>query len=186
MMLNEYRRLGFDMIYKLSDFSNQKKLEEFYSDEDFSSNFNLIMEHDTKKCSYYFHGTQTLEDAPTIIELGLGMMRDKLTTTAYKEFTKDQVILYERGFGGEIGHEAIVIIDVPKDSNGKELDVVTKLKDSTNFPFSPSGLQGLNGKPNYIVLPENTVGYVDKRNKQIVFNPKYKNYEQISNKHIMR
>ena len=46
--------------------------------------------------------------------------------------------------------------------------------------LSPSGLQGLDGKSNYIVKPENIVGYVDKLNKKVVFNPKYRNYKAIT------
>ena len=177
----KYRKLGFNIINKLYELARQKKLEDFYSNEEFSAMFDLIMEHDKTKCSYYFHGTQCLEDAQSIIDEGLGMVQDNLQSTAYREFTKDEVILYERGFGGEIGRDAIVIIEIPKNSNGEELNIVTQLQDASSIHFSPSGLQGLNGKPNYVVLPENIVGYVDKKNKQIVFNSKYKNYEQFSN-----
>lgn len=176
----KYRKLGFNIINKLYELARQKKLEDFYSNEEFSAMFDLIMGHDKTKCSYYFHGTQCLEDAQNIIDEGLGMMQDDLQSTAYREFTKDEVILYERGFGGEIGRDAIVIVEVPKNSNGEEENIVKKLKNTASIHFSPSGLQGLNGKPNYIVLPENIVGYVDKKNKQIVFNSKYKNYEQFS------
>ena len=177
----KYRKIGFNIINKLYELSRQKKLEDFYSNEEFSEMFDLIMQHDITKCSYYYHGTQCLEDAQSIIDEGLGMMQDNLQSTSYREFTKDEVILYERGFGGEIGRDAIVIIEIPKNSNGEELNIVTQLQDASSIHFSPSGLQGLNGKPNYVVLPENIVGYVDKKNKQIVFNSKYKNYEQFSN-----
>ena len=176
----KYRKLGFNIINKLYELARQKKLEDFYSNEEFSAMFDLIMEHDKTKCSYYFHGTQCLEDAQSIIDEGLGMVQDNLQSTAYREFTKDEVILYERGFGGEIGRDAIVIVEVPKNSNGEEENIVKQLKNIASIHFSPSGLQGLNGKPNSIVLPENIVGYVDKKNKQIIFNSKYKNYEQFS------
>ena len=176
----KYRKLGFDIINKLNELIKQRKLEEFYSDEEFSSMFDLIMNHDTTKCSYYFHGTQCLEDAKSIADEGLGMMQDSLSSTSYREFSKDDVILYERGFCGEIGRYAIVIIEAPKNNNGEEQNVVTELQNPSSINFSPSGLQGLTGKPNYIVLPEYIVGYVDKKNKQIVFNPKYRNYEQFS------
>ena len=177
--LMQYRDLGINTVNKLRELVTQKKLEDFYSNEDFSVMFDEIMEHDKEKSSYYFHGTQSLEDAESIIEEGLGMMRDDLTSTSYREFTKDEVILYERGFGGEIGHDAVVIIDVPKDSEGRELNVVEPLQEGSSISFSPSGLQGLDGGANYVVNSEHIVGYVDKRNKQIVFNPKYRNYDQF-------
>lgn len=178
--LMKYNIIGKHIVEKLHELSNQKKLEEFYSNETFSVNFDKLMEHDKTKDSYYFHGTQCLEDAETIANEGLGMMRSDLTTTAYKEFSKDEVILYERGWGGEIGRHAIVIIDVPKDVDGSEINIVMPLTDASNINFNPSGLQGLNGKANYIVPSENIVGYVDKLNKKIIFNPRYKNYDQFA------
>lgn len=177
----KYRKLGYKILDKLYELVKQKKLDDFYNNEEFALMFDKIMEHDTTHCSYYFHGTQCLEDAQTIMSEGLGMIQDDLTSTSYREFTKDEVILYERGLCGEIGHDAIVIIDVPKNSNGKELNIVTQLQNPSSIHFSPSGLQGLDRKANYIVLPENIVGYVDKKNKQIIFNPKYKNYESFIN-----
>ena len=175
--LIKYRKLGYNIINKLYELSRQKKLEDFYSNEEFSKMLDLIMEHDRACCFYYYHGTQCLEDAQTIMEEGLGMMRENLRSTSYCEFTKDQVILYERGLGNQIGQDAIVIIEVPKNDNGEELNVVMPLDDQSKIHFAPSGLQGYT-KPSYIVLPENIVGYVDKKNKQIVFNHKYRNYEE--------
>ena len=124
--LIRYRDLGRNITNNLYELSNQKKLEDFYSNEEFSSMFDLIMNHDKNKSTYYFHGTQCLEDAESIIDTGLGMMKSSLSSTTYKEFTKDDVIMYERGFGGEIGRDAIVIIDYPTDGTNivKEADSI--------------------------------------------------------------
>lgn len=181
----KYNKIGKKVIDLLYEIAKQKKLEDFYNNAEFSINFDKIMQHDKNHCSYYFHGTQSLKDAISILDEGLGMMQDNLTTTSYRELSKDEVILYERGFGGEIGHDAIVIINVPKNEIGEELNVVHPKSKDLQIHFNPSGLQGLNGEANYIVPPEFIIGYVDKKNKQVIFNPKYKNYEtsKIEDKH---
>lgn len=172
----KYRNLGLDVTNELIELERERKLKEFYDDEEFSMMFDKIMEHDKKKSCYRFHGTQRLKAAETIMSQGLGMMREELDSTSYKEFTKDDVILYSRGFGGEIGREAVVIIDVPREENGSETNIVREKNSKEKINFDPSGLQGINGTVKYVVPPEYIVGYVDKVNKRIIFNPLYKDY----------
>ena len=113
-----------------------------------------------------------------IMKEGLGMMRESLSTTAYQEFSMDDVILYSRGFAGEIGSSAIVIIDEPCKDNRKE-KIVRPLGEGEKIHFSSSGLQGLTGEPHYIVDSKYIVGYVDKENKAIIFNPRYYDYNRF-------
>ena len=113
-----------------------------------------------------------------IMKEGLGMMRESLSTTAYPEFSMDNVILYSRGFMGEIGSSAIVIIDEPCKDNRKE-KIVKPLEKEEKIHFLPSGLQGLTGEPHYIVDTKYIVGYVDKENKAIIFNPRYYDYNRF-------
>lgn len=178
--LNEYKTNGKRVGEKLIELAKQRKLEEFYSDKSFVEEFKRIMSHDTKKHTYHFHGTQDLESAESIIQEGLGMMRESLSTTSYTEFTMDEVILYSRGFGGEIGRDAIVIIDEPRAEDGKTKEIVEPLHSDKKIHFSSSGLQGLNGKPKYIVNPQYIVGYVDKKNKAIKYNPRYYAYGKFN------
>ena len=138
-----------------------------------------IMNHDKSTNSYYYHGTQSLDAAESIIRTGLAMSRDDLSSTAIRELNKDEVILYERGLTGEIGRDAIVIIDVPLDELGKEKNIIQNNNDAS-INFLPSGLQGLNGKPNYIISPEFIVGYIDKQNKKVIFNPEYYDYARFN------
>ena len=177
-ILMKYKDNGFRIAKELRELAQKTKLNEFYSNEEFYKDFKQIMEHDSKKNKYHFHGTQDLKSADIIIREGLGMMRKDLSTTAYSEFSMDEVILYSRGFGGEIGRDAIVIIDEPIEENGKRKDIVKPLAKKKEIHFCPSGLQGLNGKPKYIVDPQYIVGYVDKRNKKIVFNSRYYAYDK--------
>ncbi len=180
--LNEYNTNGKRVGEKLIELAKQRKLEEFYSDKSFVEEFKRIMAHDTKKHTYHFHGTQDLESAKSIMREGLGMMRESLSTTSYTEFTMDEVILYSRGLGGEIGRDAIIIIDEPITEDGKAKEIVEPLQSDKKIHFSPSGLQGLNGKPEYIVNPQYIVGYVDKRNKAIIYNPRYYAYSKFNKK----
>ena len=180
--LNEYNTNGKRVGEKLIELAKQRKLEEFYSDKSFVEEFKRIMAHDTKKHTYHFHGTQDLESAKSIMQEGLGMMRESLSTTSYTEFTMDEVILYSRGLGGEIGRDAIIIIDEPITEDGKAKEIVEPLQSDKKIHFSPSGLQGLNGKPEYIVNPQYIVGYVDKRNKAIIYNPRYYAYSKFNKK----
>lgn len=180
--LNEYNTNGKRVGEKLIELAKQRKLEEFYSDKSFVEEFKRIMAHDTKKHTYHFHGTQDLESAKSIMQEGLGMMRESLSTTSYTEFTMDEVILYSRGLGGEIGRDAIIIIDEPITEDGKAKEIVEPLQSDKKIHFSPPGLQGLNGKPEYIVNPQYIVGYVDKRNKAIIYNPRYYAYSKFNKK----
>ena len=180
--LNEYNTNGKRVGEKLIELAKQRKLEEIYSDKSFVEEFKRIMAHDTKKHTYHFHGTQDLESAKSIMQEGLGMMRESLSTTSYTEFTMDEVILYSRGLGGEIGRDAIIIIDEPITEDGKAKEIVEPLQSDKKIHFSPSGLQGLNGKPEYIVNPQYIVGYVDKRNKAIIYNPRYYAYSKFNKK----
>ena len=177
--LNEYNTNGRRVVKKLIELAKQRKLEEFYSDKSFAKEFKKIMTHDTKKHTYHFHGTQDLEGAESIMQEGLGMMRESLSTTKYTELTMDEVILYSRGFDGAIGRDAIVIIDEPIEEGGKRKSIVDPLPKGKKIHFVPSGLQGLDGKPKFIVNPQYIVGYVDKKNKKIVFNVRYYDYDRF-------
>ena len=178
-LLIQYKKSGIRIANKLIEYTQKLKLSEFYSNKEFYENLKKIMEHDKKKHQYRFHGTQDLESATTIIQEGLGMIREDLSTTSYSEFSMDELILYSRGFAGEIGRDAIVIIDNPIEENGKTKDIVEPFPKDKKIHFVPSGLQGLDSGPNYIVDKKYIVGYVDKRNKKIVFNPRYYDYEKF-------
>lgn len=73
-----------------------KRLEKYSKDDAFMKKLQTIMEHDTEKHKYLFHGTQVLEDSPSILENGLLMMRKDLGSTTVKEMTQEELLLYER------------------------------------------------------------------------------------------
>ena len=73
-----------------------KRLEKYSKDDAFMKKLQTIMEHDTEKHKYLFHGTQVLEDSPSILKNGLLMMRKDLGSTTVKEMTQEELLLYER------------------------------------------------------------------------------------------
>ena len=166
-----------EIMSKLRLIKNEKKLEVYHSDEEFMSRLNAIMDHDPNERTFYYHGTQCLEDAESIITQGLGMHQEFLSSTTYTEFTPDELILYSRGHTGEVGSEAIVILEGKRGE-----DIVEELEDKSSVNFSPSGLQGLNIEAEYIVRPKHILGYVDKRNKKVVLNPQYEKYDELKEK----
>ena len=160
---------------ELNKILKQKKLEDFKKNHDFISDLEVIMSHDKKQSQYHYHGTQDLETAGKILEQGLLMTRD-LSSTSYPEFTMDELLLYQRGGGGEIGSSGIVVIDQPI-VEGKRKEIVEKLEQNHGYSFEPSGLQGLNNEPENIVQTQYIVGYVDKINRKVVLNPLYYDYQ---------
>ena len=177
--LMTYKGNGQKIVDELFEIKKSKKLSEFYDKEDFVEDFKKIMEHDKTKHNYLFHGTQDLESAESIINEGLLMMREDLSTTTYSELTMDEIILYSRGIVGEIGRDAIIIIDQPIDDKGQGKNIVKRIGENKNLSFVPSGLQGLDGKPQYIVDSRYIIGYVNKQEKEVVFNPKYYEYDKF-------
>lgn len=175
----------FDMIkvhtsfaHNTSDLTkkvNQKKLDEYYDDTEFMERFTAMMQHDKSEHTYRFHGTTCLEDAKSICEQGLGVMRNDLDSTSYRELTMDEVILHQRGFGGEIGRDAYIIIDEPKG-----IQILEPLQEGEKVNFAGSGLQGFDAQANNIVRNKYIIGYVDKKNKKIIFNPEYYDYERFA------
>lgn len=181
-MLELFPRIGeiqqnlSDEMSKMFELIRQRTLEDFKSNPIFVSDLEVIMKHSKEESQYHYHGTQDLKSAAQILKQGLLMTRG-LDSTSYSEFTMDELLLYERGLGGEIGSSGIVIIDQPI-VDGKRTEIVEELKVNHGYSFVPSGLQGLNNKPENIVQAQYIVGYVDKINRKVVLNPLYYGYKK--------
>ena len=61
-----------------------------------NNNYIFLHIYYLEKHKYLFHGTQVLEDSPSILENGLLMMRKDLGSTTVKEMTQEELLLYER------------------------------------------------------------------------------------------
>ena len=148
------------------------KLDGFKKDEKFFNDVLEIMQHDSKKHRYLYHGTQDVEAGYSIVKQGLLMANKDLGRTAYSEFTAEQLLTYSRGFDGAIGEYGVVIIDQPLNDQKFPLDIVEK--NNTDISVLQSGLGGFDqDKLKYIVPSKYIVGYVDKHNHKVVKNPEY-------------
>ena len=157
-----------NLEHALGNFLREEKWKDFIADKEFYNSVLDIMAHDEDKYVYLYHGTQDIKSAKSILKTGLGMERPELSSTTHEEFTPRNLCFYSRGFGGEIGKDAVVIIKQPKNTNIVE-DI-----GNIKIPFLPSGLGGLNGKPNYIIKPEHIVGFVNKRDHKVEYGMAYK------------
>ncbi len=161
-----------------------EKIQEFKDNKEFYDTCKKIMEHDRKKNRYLFHGTQAVVDAEKILKQGLGMESEALVKTTFSfydfSYSMDKVLLYERGVADAVGRDAIVIIDQPIDENGQYVNIVRDKTDKDDIHISGSGLQGLDVKVNYVIDKKYIVGMINKRDKEVVFNEAYYDYERFS------
>ena len=144
----------------------ESKLKQFKLDKEFYNKLLKIMEHDKDNEVYWYHGTQDLDSAYSILEHGLIMAKDELTTTAYSEFSPDKLLLYSRGFCGEIGRDAVVIFRQPRTKNGV-VDIIKK--NTKKIKVSQSGLGLFQDKLDYIIPSEYMVGIVNKRDHKVIY-----------------
>lgn len=174
--LAELRVETLKMYNKIQSKLDELKLKSFTNDEEFYSQLLDIMAHDQAEEVYWYHGTQDVTSAYSIMEQGLGLARNDLTTTAYCEFTPEQLLLYHRGLCGEIGEDAVVIFKQPK-SNGELTSIIQENDKQLNFVSS--GLGAFQDKLDYIIPSEYIVGIVNKRDHQVVFADEYRQKQNL-------
>jgi len=153
------------------DKTREVLLKSFTDDTEFYSELLKIMTHDEKNVRYWYHGTQDVESAYSILEKGLVLARPELTTTAYAEFKPDELLLYSRGLGGdilgEIGSSAVVIFKQPIDKDGQGIDIVKN--NDKNVEVVQSGMGGFEDKLKYIIPRKYIVGIVNKQDHKIIY-----------------
>ena len=176
---------NFKTIYtELVHLSREKEVKVYKDNKEFYSELENIMKHDSKKNQYLFHGVTAVSRAESILKQGLGIGSDKLqyTTYTFSDYDKsiENVLLYKRGYGDEIGKDAIVIIDQPIDENGELVNIVRPVTDEDVIDFQPSGLNGLNGKAECMIEKQYIVGFINKADMEITYNEAYYDYERFS------
>lgn len=116
------------------------------SNKKFMDDLELLLKHNPDEETYYFHATNSRKSAQNILDKGL-YMYDDLSSTTYPELSKEAVLSYEYGNG--LGNSA----------KEKEESVGVSRRMALTSE-----------ECNYIVDPENIVGFVDRKREEVVFN----------------
>lgn len=148
----------------INELERKMILSDYKKNEQFMNDLNNIMDHDVNKFEYLYHGTACIEDAERILSEGLYMVSRELNSTTYSEFTIEQLLLYKRGFVGEVGSEAIVVIKKPI---GKEIVIELTDEEKTVVSVAQSGLGGFN-EIEYAIPDKYIIGYINKRDKKVI------------------
>ncbi|MCI5790249.1 MAG: hypothetical protein MR031_06135 [Tenericutes bacterium] len=146
------------------------------SNEKFMGDVDDLLSHDTDEETYYFHATNSRSSAQNILDKGLYMFDRDLGTTTFPELDKDDVLTYEYGSG--FGNNATYIVVLRK-KDGEEIVRNTSPEEkkesmgvARRLALAPQGCD-------YIVDPENIVGFVDRNREEVVFNDKVKKETRI-------
>ncbi len=166
--LSQSSKVLTDLINQIVKIKSQIKINKFHQNTTFCKAVNDVMNHNKEEFEYLYHGTTCIEDADSILKSGLFLAREDIYSTSFSEFTPEQLILYERGFAGEIGSSAVVIIARPINQN-----IIKTINQNDSIEICPSGLQGLDIKMNHLIPSKFIVGYVDKQNNRVVLNDSF-------------
>lgn len=151
-------------------------LGDYRRDLEFMNSLDDIMAHDRSECEYLYHGTDYKGAARGILENGLYMRSEFLELTTYSEFSKEDLLLYSRGFMGEVGTFVVII----KKPNGVNIVRETTESEKDICSCVSSGLAGLECNFDYIVPKEYIVGYVDKIDRQVVYQKDFSLNDHVS------
>ncbi len=137
------------------------------SNKKFMNDLDLLLEHNPDEETYYFHATNSRTSAQNILDKGLYMYADDLSSTTYPELTKKDVLSYEYGNG--LGNSATYVV-VLKCREGDNI-----VRNTTDFEKKESvgvsrRMALVSEECDYIVDPENIVGFIDRKKGEVVFN----------------
>ena len=164
------------MSYLDSCVSNlQQMKQEFRNDlfgknQEFMEKIDDMIEHDENTDSYFYHVAKNRIDADRIVNEGLYMYSDDLLSTTYEGLSRDELL--EHGYGNQYNNydDYIIVIDKPKDAS-----ITRKLsEEEREIAKVMTRRLGLTSKPTHIIDSDYIVGYIDKKNMNVVFNSNYK------------
>ena len=167
MMIKSYVESCIDKFqYMRQDIRNNA----FNNNEEFLKKIDDMIEHNTDEDMYLYHVTQSEYDANKIINEGLFMYSDSLESTTYPELNREELLEHGYGNSYQMYENYIMVIDMPKDTN-----IVRKLteEEKNNADVMPRRI-GITSKPSYVIDSEYIVGYIDKKNMDVIINPNYK------------
>lgn len=137
------------------------------SNKKFMDDLELLLKHNPDEETYYFHATNSRKSAQNILDKGLYMYDDDLSSTTYPELDKEAVLSYEYGNG--LGNNATYVV-VLKGKEGTNIVRNTTDKEKKESVGISRRMALTSEECNYIVDPENIVGFVDRKREEVVFN----------------
>ena len=141
------------------------------SNEKFMKDLDTLLQHNHDEYVYCFHATNTRENAMNILNNGLFMFDNDLGSTSYAELSKDDVLTYEYGSG--FGDKATYVV-VFRQKNGTDIVRKTTPEEKEASKGFSRRLALATQGCDYVVDPENIVGFVDRNREKVVFNEKVK------------
>ena len=164
-----------DRASNLSQKRIQMRKDRFHSKEEFIEGINNMIFHDPNSSEFLYHVPQFEEDAQKILDEGLYMYSDRISSATESELTPEGVLTH--GYGNEFQYfeDYVVVIDKPINEDIIEEIPEEKRKYINIMPRRP-GLA--NKKPTHVIPSQYIVGYIDKEHMEIVYNPNYKKIEK--------
>ena len=156
---------------KLGEKRQQMRNEKFHSDETFIEEINKIIAHDSNSSEYLYHVPQTEEDAKKILEEGLYMFSDRMSSSTISELTTEEILQHGYGSNFQYFEEYVVVIDKPINADIIE-EIPEEKRNYINIMPRRPGL--VNKKPTHVIPSQYVVGYIDKEQLKVVYNPNYK------------
>ena len=131
------------------------------------------MSHNNQTNKYYYHGAPTIEIAKQIMNEGLYMQYNDINRTAKPELNPVGLLTYSYGHEN-VGKNAVVIIDQPNGYN-----VVQYNDTGKKIVGTGQGIKTINEfDTNYVIPTKYIVGYVDKYNDKVIYNPNYYKFQE--------
>lgn len=162
-----------DALEQCSEMANEEKLNykmtRLFSNSQFINDVNSLLKHDTSNETYYFHATGSKKVCDNILENGLFMYSDDLSSTTYPELGLEGALSYEYGNGLTSFGDYLIVL---RQKNGENIvrETTEVEKDMSVGIARRTGMDSI--RCDYIVDSSNILGYIDKRKEKVVFNNK--------------
>ena len=164
-----------DRASNLSKKRMQMRKDRFHSKEEFIEEINNMISHDPNSSEFLYHVPQCEEDAKNILNEGLYMYSDRMSSTTLSELTSEELLIHGYGSDFQYFEDYIVVIDKPINE-----DIIEEIPEEIREPIKiyprRSGL--VNKIPTYVIPSQYIVGYIDKEHMEVVYNPNYKKIEK--------
>ena len=159
-IINEFDKC----INQVSEEKMKNNLDNYYSNLDFINELEDLIDHDKNNEEYLYHATSTLEDGLNVLDKGLFMASDDLSSTTFSEFSIPDILTYE--YGNDFRKVGDYIIVIKKPNNQKIVRKTTELEKQENLIMSRR-IGYTNPINNYVIEPAYIVGLVDRKNQKI-------------------